>query len=241
LSEQGWVRAAKGHDIDPSSLSYKAGDAFYMSAKGRSNQQVIFIDSHGRSYSLAAHTLPSARGQGEPLTSRLNTPPDARFVAVIIGETEQTLLLASDAGYGFLVKVEDLQSKNRSGKVVLKLSKNARVLTPRWVTQPTEQYLVAASNIGRVLIFPLADLPLLPRGKGNKIQQISSDLAEKHEEYLVDAVVVNKNQSFTLHAGKRTLTLRAKDWRPFQGERGRRGQKLPSGWQRVEYISVEEA
>ncbi|MGB6976594.1 MAG: DNA topoisomerase IV subunit A [Gammaproteobacteria bacterium] len=238
LSQQGWVRAAKGHDIDPASLSYKAGDAFYMTAKGRSNQQVVFIDSHGRSYSLSAHTLPSARGQGEPLTSRLNPPPDARFVAVIIGEPEQTFLLASDAGYGFLVKLEDLYSKNRSGKVILKLSKNARVLTPRLVTQPNEQYLVAASSIGRLLIFPITDLPVLPRGKGNKIQHIPSDLAAKHDEYLADTAVVSKEETFTLHAGNRSLTLHPKDWQRFQGERGRRGQKLPSGWQRIEYVTI---
>jgi topoisomerase-4 subunit A len=237
LSQQGWVRAAKGHDIDPASLSYKAGDAFHRAAKGRSNQQAIFIDSQGRSYSLPAHTLPSARGQGEPLTSRLNPPPDARFVAVIMGEPEQTFLLASDAGYGFIVKLEELQSKNRSGKVVLKLPKNARVLMPKLITQPNEQYLVAASSGGRLLIFPVADLPVLPRGKGNKIQHIPGDLAEKHEEYIADIVVVNKEEAFTLHAGKRHLTLQPKDWQLFQGERGRRGQKLPRGWQRIEYIT----
>lgn len=239
LSSKGWIRAAKGHEIDPNSLSYKAGDEFKAAAYGRSNQQVVFLDTTGRSYSLPAHTLPSARGQGDPLTSRLAPAPNATFESVLLGEPEQYYLLASDAGYGFITQLKELYCKNRAGKAVLKLPSEARVLTPRLVTHIEDQYIAAITNSGHLLLFPVADLPVLPRGKGNKILNIPSARSAKREEYLVDTAVLSENSSLTLHSGKRHITLKPSDLAHYQGERGRRGNKLPRGFQRVDYLTVE--
>jgi topoisomerase-4 subunit A len=238
LSQQGWVRAAKGHEIDPTSLSYKAGDEFKMSAKGRSNQSAIFIDSHGRTYTLAAHSLPSARSQGEPLTGRLNPEAGATFEGVIIGDASQMALIASDAGYGFIVKLEDLQTKNRSGKVVLKLPNNAKVLPPKLVGDIESQFIVAITNEGRMLIFPLAELPQLPRGKGNKIIGIPSARAAKREEYVTTIAVLNENSNLKIRSGKHELTLSPKDLANFHGERGQRGSKLPKSFRRIDQLEV---
>jgi len=232
----GWVRSAKGHEIDPTTLSYKAGDSFKMSALGRSNQLATFIDSTGRTYSLGAHTLPSARGQGEPLTGKLNPPPGATFEGVLMGESEQLVLLASDAGYGFVVKLEELLSKNRGGKTVLKLPENSRVLTPRLVSNVEEEFIAAVSNTGKLLIFPIKDLPILPRGKGNKIIQIPSVKLAKREEFVVDIAVLGKTDSLTLYAGKRNFTLKPADLKHYRGERGLRGNMLPRGFQKVDAI-----
>jgi len=238
LSQQGWIRVAKGHEIDPLALNYKAGDSFKQAAFGRSNQLAVFLDSTGRTYALPAHKLPSARGQGEPLTSRFNTLPGATFEGVIIGNPEQLILLASDAGYGFIAKLEDLYTKNRSGKVTLNLSKNAKTLPPRMVTNIDNQYLAAITNEGRMLLFPLAYLPTLSRGKGNKIIGIPSALAAKREEYVVDLVVLSETDKLVLTSGKRSLTLSFIDLAAYQGERGRRGNKLPRGLQSVDSVRV---
>lgn len=236
LSKKGWVRAGKGHDIDPNTLSYKAGDEFAMAAQGRSNQSAVFLDSTGRGYALAAHTLPSARGQGEPLTGRLNPPPGAHFVSVLLGDPEQYYLLASDAGYGFIVQYNELISKNRSGKAVLTLPPNAGVLSPQLVTDKENQFVVAATSAGYLLIFPVADLPVLPRGKGNKIINIASSKSAQREEFITVIAVCDKNVSLTLCAGKRQLVLRSNDLAIYQGERGRRGNKLPKGFQKIDRI-----
>lgn len=238
LSQQGWVRAAKGHDIDPATLNYKAGDSFKMAVQGRSNQMVVFIDSQGRSYSLPAHTLPSARGQGEPLTGRLSPEAGATFVGVIMGDANDNCLLASDAGYGFITKVEELHTKNRNGKAVLKLPQGAQVLPPRLISNVEAQYLAAVTNEGRLLLFPVADLPVLARGKGNKILHISSARAAAREEYLVDIAVINEAGELTVNAGKQHVALKWRDLENYQGERGRRGNKLPKALRKIDGLTT---
>lgn len=236
LSTKGWVRAAKGHDIDPNTLNYKAGDSFKLAAFGYSNQLATFLDSTGRSYSLPAYKLPSARSQGEPLTSLLNPPGGAFFNAVMIGDPEQYFLVASDAGYGFIVKLEDFYTKNRSGKALLTVRKGSQALIPRAITNIDNQYLAAVTNEGRLLLFPLASLPILARGKGNKIINIPTSRIATHEEYVVDLAVLNENRSLILYSGKRQLTLKPSNLAHYQGERGRRGNKLPRGFRKIDYI-----
>ncbi|RRW34415.1 DNA topoisomerase IV subunit A [Ectopseudomonas oleovorans] len=239
LSEKGWVRCAKGHDIDATGLSYKAGDGFKAAAPGRSNQYAVFIDSTGRSYSLAAHSLPSARGQGEPLTGRLTPPPGATFECVMLPEDSALYVIASDAGYGFVVKGEDLQAKNKAGKALLSLPTGARVVAPKPVTSLEDDWLAAVTTEGRLLLFKVADLPQLGKGKGNKIIGIPGERVASREEYLTDLAVLPSGASLVLQAGKRTLTLKADDLEHYKGERGRRGNKLPRGFQRVDQLLVE--
>lgn len=239
ISEKGWARCAKGHDIDATGLSYKAGDGFKAAAPGRSNQYAVFIDSSGRSYSLAAHSLPSARGQGEPLTGRLTPPPGASFECVLLPEDDALYVIASDAGYGFVVKGEDLQAKNKAGKALLSLPAGARVIAPRSLDSRDEDWLAAVTTEGRLLVFPVRDLPQLGKGKGNKIIGIPGDRVASREEYLIDLAVLPAGATLVLQAGKRTLSLRADDLEHYKGERGRRGNKLPRGFQRVESLLVE--
>ncbi|WP_277373683.1 DNA topoisomerase IV subunit A [Pseudomonas sp. AA-38] len=239
LSEKGWVRCAKGHDIDATGLSYKAGDGFKAAAPGRSNQYAVFIDSSGRSYSLAAHSLPSARGQGEPLTGRLTPPPGVSFECVLLPEDNALYVIASDAGYGFVVKGEDLQAKNKAGKALLTLPNGARVIAPKPVSKLEEDWLAVVTSEGRLLLFPVRDLPQLGKGKGNKIISIPSDRAAAHEEYVVDLVVLPPDARLVLHAGKRPYTLKPEDLEHYKFERGRRGNKLPRGFQRVDQLLVE--
>ena len=239
LSEKGWVRCAKGHDIDATGLSYKAGDGFKAAAPGRSNQYAVFIDSTGRSYSLAAHSLPSARGQGEPLTGRLQPPPGATFDCVLLPDDEALYVIASDAGYGFVVKGEDLQAKNKAGKALLSLPSGAQVVLPRPLSNLEEDWLAAVTTEGRLLVFPVRDLPQLGKGKGNKIIGIPGERVASREEYLSDLAVLGEGCALVLQAGKRTLTLKPDDLEHYKGERGRRGNKLPRGFQRVDGLLVE--
>ena len=239
LSEKGWIRAAKGHDIDPEALSYKSGDGFKLAAKGRSNQPTVVFDSTGRSYSLPSHQLPSARGQGEPLTGRINPPSGATFEALLTGVDADRYLLASDAGYGFVGRFADLQTKNKAGKAVLSLPKGAGVLQPGSVGSADETAMVAAvSNEGRLLVFPLTDLPELSRGKGNKIIGIPTPRAAAREELMVGAVVLVPGNVLQITAGKRHLKLKFTDLEHYRGERGRRGNKLPNGFQKVVAVDV---
>jgi topoisomerase-4 subunit A len=238
LSTKGWVRAAKGHEMDPRTLSYKAGDEFLVAALGRSNQPAIFLDSGGRAYSLPIHTLPSARGQGEPLTGRLSPPPGVEFTGVIIGEGEQQYVLASDAGYGFIAKLEDMYGKNRGGKTMLSVPKGSKALAPRPVNNVDNAFIAAVSNTGHLLIFLLKELPLLPKGKGNKIMTIPSAKVASREEFIVDIAVLQPNQQLGLNAGNKQLKLKASDWKHYIGERGRRGNKLPRGYQKVDSLAV---
>lgn len=241
ISEKGWARCAKGHDVDATGLSYKAGDGFKAAAPGRSNQYAVFIDSTGRSYSLAAHSLPSARGQGEPLTGRLTPPPGASFECVLLPDDDALYVIASDAGYGFVVKGEDLQAKNKAGKALLSLPSGARVVAPRPLASRDEDWLAAVTTEGRLLVFPVRDLPQLGKGKGNKIIGIPGERVASREEYLIDLAVLPAGATLVLQAGKRTLSLRAEDLEHYKGERGRRGNKLPRGFQRVDGLAVEPA
>ncbi|MET0355382.1 MAG: DNA topoisomerase IV subunit A [Cellvibrio sp.] len=238
ISDKGWIRAAKGHDIDAAGLSYKAGDSLKFALHGKSNQQVILLDSTGRSYSLPAHNLPSARGQGEPLTGKISPPSGATFEGALMGADDQRILLASDAGYGFVAKLDDLASKNKAGKALLTLPENAKVLPPQFVTNPAQALLAAVSNDGRLLVFPVTELPELARGKGNKIMNIPSARAQTHEEFVVAVKVINPNQMLTLYSGKRHITLKMSDLEHYKGERGRRGNKLPRGFQKVDAVEV---
>lgn len=238
LSNMGWIRAAKGHEMDPRTLSYKAGDEFLSAALGRSNQQAIFFDSSGRVYSLPTHTLPSARGQGEPLTGRLNPPPGAQFIATIMGEGPEKYLVASDAGYGFIVKLEELYGKNRAGKALLNVPNGAKVLTPRLIPDVQSNLIAAVTNTGHLLVFALKDLPELTKGKGNKILGIPSSRVAAREEFLIDMVVLQRGQTLVIKQGNKQLKLAPTDWKRYVGERGRRGNKLPRAFQKVDKLEV---
>ncbi|MCR9107046.1 MAG: DNA topoisomerase IV subunit A [Gammaproteobacteria bacterium] len=239
MSEKGWIRGAKGHDIDPLGLSYKSGDGFKMSALGRSNQPVVILDSTGKAYTVPSHNLPSARGQGEPVTGRINPPSGATFEGLMMGAEDALFLLASDAGYGFVAKLADLQTKNRSGKAALKLPKGARVLQPAAITSVEGAWVAAVSNEGRMLLFPLGDLPQLQRGKGNKIMGIPSARVQSREEFVMAVKVLSETDALVINSGKRHLTLKAADLQHYRGERGRRGNKLPRGFQKVDSIVIE--
>ena len=238
LSEKGWARAAKGHEIDPEGLNYKAGDGFLAAARLRSNQQVVFIDSNGRSYSLQAGSLPSARSQGEPLTGRLSPANGAVFRAVLGGEPKTEYLVASDAGYGFRTRLKAMFAKNKSGKALLSLPKGGRVLSPVPVIDASTDRVAAITNEGRMLVFPVKDLPELARGKGNKIIGIPPKRVAAREEFVVALAVIPQGQNLTAHAGKRYIVLKPSDLDNYQGERGRRGNKLPRGFQRVDRVEV---
>jgi len=238
LSEKGWIRAAKGHEIDPATLSYKSGDSFKMSMLGRSNLPTVVFDSTGRSYTLQSHQLPSARGQGEPLTGRINPPSGATFEGLLTGVDSDRYLLASDAGYGFVARFSDLQSKNKAGKAVLTLPSGAQVIQPAAIPQGDDLLVAAATNEGRLLVFPLADLPEMARGKGNKIIGIPSARATSREEILVGLCVIQPSDVLQVTAGKQHLNLKFSDLENYRGERGRRGNKLPKGFQKVAGLSV---
>ncbi len=240
LSKQGWIRAAKGHEVEGASLSYRAGDEYAMQALGRSNVPAVVIDSEGKSYSLLPHTLPSARGQGEPLTKYVQSSSGVNFVAILSNEEAETeYVLASDFGYGFIVKLNDLYSKTRTGKLILKVPEGAKVLISGEIADKNNQYLAVVTNQGRLLLFPVAQLPELARGKGNKIIQIPSARAISREEYCVGIAVLNKNNVLTLYAGKRSLRLTPKDLAAFLGERGQRGALLPRGFRQVDFCKVD--
>ena len=239
LSEKGWVRAAKGHEVDPRGLAYKSGDAYLDHACGRSNQPVVFLDSTGRCYSLPAHALPSARGHGEPLTGKLNPPDGASFVGIMMGEPDDLYLLASDAGYGFVARLGDLLAKNKNGKAVLNLPKGGRVLPPRRVKDYGSDWLAAVANTGQMLVFPIESLPQLARGKGNKIFGIPGKKAAAREEYLVGLASVPEKGVLVVEAGKRYLKLKRSELEDYLGERGRRGRKLPRGFQKVTALRIE--
>ena len=239
LSEMGWVRCAKGHDIDPAGLSYKAGDKYLAHACGKSNQPVIFIDSTGRSYALDPLSLPSARSQGEPLTGKLTLPTGATIEQVIMEPEKQELLMASDAGYGFICKFEDLIARNKAGKALISLPENAKVLKPETLSESTS-LLVSLTSAGRMLIFPVRDLPALSKGKGNKIISIPAANAKARSELLVKLFLISEQASLEFHSGKRKITLKPEDLQKFRAERGRKGSQLPRGLHsNVDIVVVE--
>ncbi len=239
LSERGWARAAKGHEIDPLSVSYKSGDGFLSAAHGKSNQQAVFMDSTGRAYSIAAHLLPSARGQGEPLSGRLNPADGATFRGIMIGEPGARWLVASDAGYGFFVELAQLYSRNRAGKACLRVPAGGSVVIPARYPHdafPAEAWVAAVSSIGRLLIFPAGELPELARGKGNKIIGIPSAKFKSGEERMIAMQVIGPDEGLQIVSAQRVMTLKWGDLGHYDGERGRRGSLLPRGWRKVDRL-----
>ncbi|HEX6259366.1 MAG TPA: DNA topoisomerase IV subunit A, partial [Woeseiaceae bacterium] len=239
LSKRGWARAAKGHDVDPLALSYKSGDEFLAAARGRSNQLAMFTDSTGRVYSVPAHTLPSARGQGEPLSGRFNPPDGAVFCGAMIGDLESRWLLASDAGYGFIARLADVAARNKAGKSVLRVPAGGRAVVPAPVPQDTAGFIAAVSSIGRLLLFELDQLPELAKGKGNKIISIPGKKYSAGEEWLVAVAVVPEGGNLQVHTSTRSMTIKWDDLDDYYGERGLRGALLPKGWRKVERVSAD--
>ena len=240
LSAKGWIRAAKGHDIDPGTLSYKSGDGFKSAAKGKSNQSAVLLDSSGRSYSIAARGLPSARGQGEPLSGKLSPPSGASFEGLMMGADDDLYLLSTDAGYGFVAKLGDMHANKKAGKSLITVPKGGRVQAPVAVDSFEETLLVSISSEGRMLIFPVADLPVMARGKGNKILNIPSAKLQAREEYMLAVAVMRQEDTLIVCAGKRYLKMKFSDLQHYHGERARRGNKLPRGFQKVDTVSVEK-
>ncbi|MFO8023893.1 DNA topoisomerase IV subunit A [Thiohalophilus sp.] len=241
LSEKGWIRTAKGHEVDPTELNYKSGDACLNSARGKSNQLAVVIDSTGRTYALPAHTLPSARGQGEPLTGRLTPPSGAIFCGVVTGSPEQLVLLATSHGYGLVTKLEDMITRNKKGKAMLKVPEGARVLPPVPVTDMETYWVAMVSNEGKLLIHHVYELPVLPRGKGVKIMNIPPAKAKSGQEYATAVTVLEEQDSLRIYSGKRHKVLKPKEMEPYEGERAQRGIKLPQGFRNVTRMEpVEE-
>ena len=238
LSEKGWVRAAKGHDIDPDSLGYRAGDRFKYAVKGRSNQSAVFLDSTGRSYSIPAHSLPSARGNGEPISSWVTPPDGATFAGVMLGEPEDIFLLTTDAGYSFKAKLADLFTKNKNGKVVLSIPKGASVLAPALVYDPEQDFIAAVSSTGRMLVTDIKEFPLLGKGKGIKIMHIPPAKLRARDEFIKAVAVISEGDSVTLTSGRRFITLKPDMLDNFYGVRGRRGTMLPQGFRQVSLMTV---
>ena len=239
LSQRGWARAAKGHEIDPFALSYKSGDGFLATALGRSNQLAMFVDSTGRVYSVIAQSLPSARGQGDPLSGRFKPPDGAEFCGTMIGETTDRWLLASDAGYGFVATLEDLVSRNKAGKLILRVPAGGKAVVPAPVPQDSECLIAAVSSIGRLLCFEMDELPELAKGKGNKLINIPAKKYKEGEEKLVAMAVIPEEGNLQVHTGTRMMTLKWDDLDAYYGERALRGRMLPKGWRKVERLSTE--
>ena len=238
LSQKGWVRAAKGHEIEAEALTYRAGDELKQAVKGKSNQSAVFIDSTGRSYSIPAHTLPSARGNGEPIASRFTPPDGATFAGVMMGEPETIYLVASDAGYGFKVKFEELHTRNKNGKAVLSVPSGSNVLIPSLVFDPDQDFVAAISSIGRMLVMDIKEFPLLGKGKGLKIIQIPPAKLKTREEYMSAIACFSEGDSLLLQAGKRQITLKPEIINNFYGERGLRGNMLPQGFRQISTMTV---
>jgi topoisomerase-4 subunit A len=240
LSEKGWIRSAKGHEIDPAGLSYKSGDRFHLAARGKTNQPLVLLDDTGRAYTLAAHNLPSARSQGEPITGRVNTTAGAHMAGLMLAPPETRYLLASDGGYGFIARLEDLIGKNKAGKAVLSVPKGCAVVPPLPVPSGEGVKVAAVSNEGRLLVFALEQLPEMAKGKGNKMLDIPGTRAAQREEFMRDLVMLPEGTALVVHAGKRKLTLKPSDLDYYSGERGRRGSKLPRGFQKVDQLAIED-
>ena len=237
LSQAGYARAAKGHEIDPTTLSYRSGDRYLAAAQGRSNQLAMFIDSTGRVYSVMAGTLPSARGQGEPLSSRFRPPDGAAFCGAMIGDAGQKYLLASDAGYGFIATLGELVSRNKAGKAILRVPQGGKAVVPAAVPVDTECLIAAVSNIGRLLLFEMDELPELAKGKGNKLINIPGPKYKSGEEKMVAAAVVPEEGSLEVYTASRKMTLKWNDLDDYYGDRALRGSLLPKGWRKVERLA----
>ncbi len=237
LSEKGWIRAAKGHDMDPSTLSYRDGDALLGAVRARSTQQVAFLDSEGRAYSTLVHTLPSARGNGEPLTGRFSPAPGSAFMTLASGENDTRFVLASTHGYGFVTRFENLTGRNKAGKAMLNLTSGSKVLPPAVVANPEADHIVAVTSSGNLLAIPATELPELDKGKGNKIIDIPK--AKLATERVVAVVAVGPGNTLLVRSGQRTMNLSYKDLETYIGSRATRGHLLPRGWQKVDGLAVE--
>jgi topoisomerase-4 subunit A len=242
LSARGWARAAKGHDVDPQSLSYKSGDEYLCSAKGRSNEQVVIVDSNGRAYTLQAHTLPSARGQGEPLTGRFNPADGASFSGVMTGDPERWWLVASDAGYGFFVQAAELFSRAKAGKAMLRVPEGGKALKPTCLDADEfgDDTLVAAvGSAGHLLIFAAEELPEMARGKGIKVLGVPTKKFKAGEERMLATCLLKPEQSLVVHCGSRKMTLKPGDLEGrYLSERGKRGSLLPRNYRKVDRLEV---
>ena len=238
LSKKGWVRAAKGHEADPRQLTYKSGDGYLHATHGRTNQLVICLDSTGRTYSIPAHNLPSARSQGEPLSSQLNPPPGASFAGVMMGSEDDLYFLATDVGYGFVARLGDLQTKNKKGKASLRVPNGAKVLIPQRIDNYEDEWLAAATTGGHLLCCPVAEFPQLAKGKGIKMINIPPKLLKPRDEVVKDVAVFNEAEHLLVFSGKRHLRLKRNDINHYIGERGKRGRKLPKGYQQVKGIAA---
>lgn len=239
LSSMGWVRAAKGHDVDAEKLNYRAGDSARSAAKGKSNQLAVFLDSTGRAYTLAAHTLPSARGQGEPLTGRFNPPSGAVFVAALMGDPKDLYLFSTSHGYGFVCELGELHSRTKAGKAFLKVPPGASVLPPVKVRSIEDDFIVAISSEGHMLVTELAELPRMAKGKGNKIINVPSAKLKAGEESVCAIELIQDGEKLTVYAGKKHKTMTATEVDEHYAERGKRGLKLPRGYQKVDKIEVQ--
>ena len=242
LSQRGWARAAKGHDIDPLSLSYKSGDEFCAAARGRSNQNAMFIDSTGRVYSLIANQLPSARGQGEPLSGRFNPPDGAEFCGTLIGSPDDQWLLASDAGYGFVATLSDLISRNKAGKVILRIPEGGKPIIPTPIDNENSVYIAAVSSIGKLLLFDLKDLPQLAKGKGNKLINIPTKKFKLGEEKLTGVAILKEGDNLNVYRDKnKPMTLKWKDLEEYVSERALRGKNYSKKFKRAIGLSLDES
>jgi len=243
LSTVGFVRQAKGHEIDPRSLSYKTGDGYQAAARGKSTQQAVFLDSTGRTYSLPAHTLPSARGQGEPLSGRVDPPDGATFASVMLGEAGERYVIACDAGYGFVAKLEDLYARNKAGKNVLSVPKQAKALPAARVVEEAGAMIAVVAVTdgaeGRLLVFPVSELPELSKGRGNKLFNIPAAKAEAREELVAGVAVVAPRGKLRVLCGERAMTLSYAELEAYRGERAQRGSLLPKNYRRVTGLETE--
>ena len=237
LSEKGWVRAAKGHEVDPAGMSYRDGDSLLAAVRSRSTHQVAFLDSEGRAYSTAVHTLPSARGNGEPLTGRFSPASGAAFQVMASADNISRFVLASSHGYGFVTRFENLTGRNKAGKAMLNLTTGAHVLTPAHVTNPQTDRIVAVTSAGNLLAVPASDVPELDKGKGNKIIEIPK--AKLGTERVVAVVAVAPGNTLLVRSGARTMSLSFKDLDTYVGTRASRGSLLPRGWQKVDGLDVQ--
>lgn len=232
LSSKGWVRSAKGHEIDPTTLSYKTGDEFKLAIAGRSDQPVVFLDSTGRAYTLAVQSLPSARGQGEPLTGHINPPAGATFESMLMGESTDRYLLMSNAGYGFIIPFSELLAKNKNGKAIVKI-KEGQSLLPALKVLDNMALVAAVSQDGYLSLFRLSEVAEMTKGKGNKVMSL------KKGSHIVHAIILMPNQTLSLLAGRKTLELKPKEWKSYLSEAGSRGIKLPKGFEKVQNLIVE--
>jgi topoisomerase-4 subunit A len=239
LSANGWIRSAKGHEIEGTKLNYKSGDKFGFQVRARTNQNLILIDDKGRAYTLAAHGLPSARTLGEPITSKINMP-DGRQISYMISANEKDwYLMSTSYGYGFVVQYADLISRNKAGKALLNVG-DANILMPFPVKDPKVALCAAVSSAGYLLVFNLSELPVLSKGRGAKLLDIPSAKVKSGEEQALFAITFTEEQSIKIVSGKRTMSLKPKDWADYQNSRAKRGKKLPRGFQQVKQLGVAE-